>query len=198
MRKVLILLTLLPAMLFASGKNLYGVKSGYYVMESESSYGNSTTTVYFDEYGAKLRSETVAIGMTMTIIMDGNESYTLNHSNKTYTKEVDTEDNNHIASLEDYKEYGEVIGSEKILGKTCDIVKTIDEDNTVITTWIWKNIMLKQEITSPDIQGKMISIVSTLDLNKKVSKSNFEVPSDYKKIDMNWDSLELLGDIFEE
>lgn len=189
MKKILILLALLPAIIFASGNELYKVKSGYYIMDSKSSYGNSVTTVYFDDYGSKLRSETTGNGMIMTIIINGNISYTLNHSNKTYTEDLDTDDSDNIATLEDYKEYGEVIGKENILGKPCDIIKTIDEDNTTMKTWIWNNITLKQEISSPEMQGKMVSEVTTLELNKKIPKSKFEVPSNYKKMEINWDGL---------
>ncbi len=93
-------------------------------MESTSMMGTQKTVVYFDNYGAKLRSETTGGGIDLTIITDGSIFYTLNHTNKTYTEASSSDDFDSSSTESDFEEMGK-IAVDIIANKKKDYPKII-------------------------------------------------------------------------
>eukprot|EP01156_Anaeramoeba_ignava_P008520 Anaeramoba_ignava/a360320_8.p1 GENE.a360320_8~~a360320_8.p1 ORF type:complete len:304 (+),score=47.17 a360320_8:813-1724(+) len=183
MKKTFITILLICMTVFLiAGEHSYKFKSGKFVTKITGPY-NSISTTYFDDYGKKMYVET-SMEMEMqgqvhkkkhSMLVLPENSYSIQHDKQSYMvlpqdDEYDTE--------EDYMAYkndlGEKIGTEKILGRTCDIYQ---KDN--MKFWIWKEMPLKSEITENG--QKFISEVISMEENVKIPASKFELPSGYSQ-----------------
>ncbi len=183
MKKTLltILIICLSFLLF-SGEHSYKFKSGKFVTKITGPY-NSVSTTYFDDYGKKMYVETTSeIPMygeiqkkQSSILVLPDKSYSIQHDQKSFMEIPDDGEYDMDEDTMDYTDdMGKKIGTEKILGRTCDIYQ---KDN--MKFWIWNEMPLKTEITE---QGqKFITEVISIEENAKVPASKFAVPSGYTK-----------------
>lgn len=139
-----------------------------------------------DDYGKKMSIRTVGDSMDLdgekvdiTTIINGNKTYTLDNITKTYIISEDEEDSEDDSSEDDANKK---IGSEKILGKTCDILEA-KEDESYTKIWMWKGIALK---TSSELKLGGMTISKVNQVAKKLTEGNvkssvFEIPSGYSE-----------------
>ncbi len=190
--------------LFSKRLNIYDVKSGVFEMETKSASGNSIATQYFDDFGKKSRTELrsnllskdgeEANIINMIIITNGDKVYSLFPESKTYMSDLedfkdDSEDETYSEDSEvDLYNEGDFIREEKFFGKNCKVYKDVKNNGTVVTSWVWKGMELKQVANANGY--KTVSEVTKLDLGVSVDNDLFEVPSDYKEKNLG------LGELF--
>jgi len=193
MKNVIFSIMVLSCLLWANDElKMYDVKSGQFTMVTKNPDQNSEATVYFDDYGKKSRTEiksatqqnsSVGNG-SMVLITNSGKFWTLFPESKTYMsgdlnseEEEDAEDEEDDYEI-DYSSQ-KSIGEETILGKSCKIFKTVDENGTTIKIWIWKKFVLKQEVKAEDVNSSME--ITSFDFNSSVDSDLFEIPANYKE-----------------
>lgn len=184
-----ILFLTISAMVFPAEFKGYEVKSGCFEMKTQSQMGNSTTLHYFDDYGKKSRTEVksninnqngMAFNTNMIVILNQDKSYTLFPESKTYMADIEDEveeDEDDSADTDNLKNE-KPSRTEDFMGKSCEVYE-IDDDETKMTMWMWKGMILKQVVvpkSRPDM--KTISEVTKLDFSS-VDSDLFELPAGY-------------------
>lgn len=171
----------------AQAPHKYEIKCAIVKTVTENSAGQkSYTTLWFDDYGAKERSEvTMDMGSGMgeakwiTISRPDGKSYSLDESRKNAktTPRIDVNYLNMPESLMKSRK-AKVIGEEKIGGRLCTIweehVKQILHTATM-TSWVWKGITIKYTVDNPRTTTTLVSIEN----KSSLPASLFEVPKDY-------------------
>lgn len=193
MKNVIFSIMILSCLLWANDElKMYDVKSGQFTMVTKNPDQNSIATVYFDDYGKKSRTEiksgtqqnsSVGNG-SMVLITNSGKFWTLFPESKTYMSgDINSEEEEDAEDWEDDVELDynseKSIGEETILGKSCKIFKTEDENGTTIKIWIWKKFVLKQEVKAEGMNSLME--ITSLDLNSSVDSDMFEIPANYKE-----------------
>jgi len=181
-------------------KNPYELKEGIIQMKTTSEINGkkfeSTQIYYFDDYGKKIavrtKSDTNMMGQKVptdaTVISLDKKSLIINHIDKSYMEmfEDDEDDEDAEDGFPDISKMPAPIKKEKILGKNCDVYSLLEEDQdggkSTTKMWIWKGLILKQEMSyeMPGYSMKNTMIATDIDL-KKVSDSYFEAPKGYSK-----------------
>lgn len=180
---VLFVMTITTASLHAQEKLPF--KSAIIEYKISGDYQNGEMEMYFDNYGEK-RCIISKIDMTMgdmdtsthtMMIFSGNDIYNINLAEGTGTKTTlspeQKEQMMQMAqqmSIEAMKSRGNMIGTETILGKECEIY-----DMQGIKMWIWEGIGLKSETS---MMGQYTSEAVGLEVNASIPASQFEPPSD--------------------
>ena len=170
------------------------VKSGKIEMKLSGST-TGTKTIYFDDYGDKhYEHEKSVTEVKMFGITDRTEKDVINIMNKNQFWTIDNIENNNSkgklpyydASREMYanmtdaeqKKFaddilrgfgGEKMGTEKVLGKTCEKLKVMGS-----YVWIYKGIALKMETNVMGIIANEVAV--KFDENASVSSSYFQEP----------------------
>lgn len=189
MKKALTLIIGLLAVTFAMAQapHKYEIKCAIVKTVTENSNGQkSYTTLWFDDYGAKERSEvTMDMGGGMgeakwiTISLPDGKSYSLDETRKN-AKATPRININYLDMPEQLAKSrkSKVIGEEKINGRQCKIweehVKQILHTATM-TSWVWKGITIKYTVDNPRSTTTLVSIEN----KSSLPKSLFEVPKDY-------------------
>ncbi len=69
------------------------------------------------------------------------------------------------------------LGKEEILKKPCKIIE-MGEDSSRVKLWVWKNIILKTEMSQMGI--KVVMIATKLDTNPDFPPNIFVLPADFE------------------
>lgn len=171
----------------AQAPHKYGIKCAIVKTVTENSGGQkSYTTLWFDDYGAKERSEvTMDMGGGMgeakwiTLSLPDGKSYSLDESRKN-AKTTPRINVNYLDMPESLAKSrkSKIIGEEKIGGCHCTIweehVKQILHTATM-TSWVWKGITIKYTVDNPRSTTTLISIEN----KSSLPASLFAVPKDY-------------------
>ena len=189
MKKALILIIGLLTVTFAMAQapHKYEIKCAIVKTVTENSNGQkSYTTLWFDDYGAKERSEvTMDMGGGMgeakwiTISLPDGKSYSLDETRKN-AKATPRININYLDMPESLAKSrkSKVIGEETIGGRKCTIweehVKQILHTATM-KSWVWKGITIKYTVDNPRSTTTLVSIEN----KSSLPKSLFEVPKDY-------------------
>lgn len=181
-----------------TGDRKYEIKAGSYTYSIPlPGMGPVESTTYFDDYGAKECTESIAeikmFGQTIrqhsrTIIKDG-YSYNLDLVSKTGTKmkmdESMTPDMKMgfaamAASMKDSIKIKE-LGTEEYLGRPCRKIEVSMKDGkSAGTFWLWKNISLKMN-TKDAVSGMGFTMAATkVEELSSVPSDKFAIPSDMK------------------
>lgn len=188
--------------LHAQGKDFkrYSIKSGI-VKYKLSGMQNGTAEMYFDDFGmreatyensiiemfgVKQESETVNY-------LDGYWQYNLDKKLNVATKTLNTELKSIVENSKDGdlivvgKEMflsmgGKLIGTEEVIGKTCDIWELSAMGTKV---WVWNNIPLKTETNMMGMS--MLRLATDIQENAEVAASKLNIPDDieFTEIDLN-------------
>lgn len=200
MKKVLFTLLVLSLALITNAQKFrkYPFKTGKVEYELT---GNTTgkQTLYWAEYGYKEvtieETKTKMFGQTTiensTTLFIGDNQYTWNDQDErvfkmsnpiaqTWEENGYDEEDLEEFSLETMKSLGfEKIGTEKILGKKCDVYKGMGK------IWVWEGLPIKTTVkilgTTSNIEAKDI------DTNCRVSSSVFELPEGREVVDEIYD-----------
>lgn len=188
---VIISFLFMSVFIFAQSNQIrYHIKSG--IIEYDvSGASTGTETVYFDDYGIKeakySNQEINMMGIqqkTNQIIISNSEYiFTLNVDTKTGTKMKNPlpgflPDDKNLEELG--KEImtnmgGKIVGSETLLGKTCDIWEV---EQLSAKIWVWNTIPLKTEV---NMMGMNItSVAKKFEPNANIPGEKFKVPDGYK------------------
>jgi hypothetical protein len=169
----------------------YAIRSGYVEYEL-SGTTKGTKKIWWDDYGAKSRTEEKSVSETKVFgmvsrdekhqidIISGADIYSYNPANKSGTKSKNPYGDLGKAIMEQLTEQeqkelaeqilqslgGSIIGTETILGKKCDIVEVMGSKS-----WIYKGILLKSDARVMMIQN--IQTAVSFRENEKVPSSKF-------------------------
>lgn len=167
----------------------YHIKSG--IIEYEiSGASKGKEVVYFDDYGIKeakySNQEIDMMGIkqktNQIVISDSKDIYTLDVEKKTGSKMK----NPFLGSMPEDKNLeelgkeimtnmgGKVIGSETLLGKTCEIWEVSQLSAKI---WVWNTVPLKTEVNMMGM--KITSTAIKFEPNANVPKEKFVVPDGY-------------------
>ncbi|PIQ26843.1 MAG: hypothetical protein COW63_17110 [Bacteroidetes bacterium CG18_big_fil_WC_8_21_14_2_50_41_14] len=197
MNKMMVLLSvfnLLMLGIFAQTSNRFAVKSGHIEYKLT---GNITgiKSVWFNDYGynsyeeTRVKRVTIMLGVKSEstehklVIITGTEVYHIDLLDKTGTKMKNefsdlsqqlisqmTEDERKQMGKELLNSMGgNLVGTEKILGKTCDIVEVLGTKS-----WIYEGVTLKSEGKVMGIEANEIAV--KFEENIHIPTSKFEVP----------------------
>ncbi len=167
-------------------------KSGIIVYETEVMGMKTTTSLYYDDYGNKICYEVKSPMGVMTTIQKDDKTYVLDMKNKTCTTfDDETEDENDNSFLDydfdniesdDMKSLGlKKEANQKFLNKDCQVF-SMTKEGAKIKFWVNNNLMLKMET---EAMGMKISMAAVkVDENADIPASKFEVPKDFKTVDM--------------
>ena len=191
----------------------YAVKSGHVEYKLT---GNTTGTksLWWDNYGQMSYTETKATTVTKIFgmksedkahtiqIMKGDKFWTVNVLDKTGQKgtipaysqfqkigeDMSEEERNQMGKDLLTAFGGEIIGSEKILGNTCEIATLLGAK-----VWIYKGITLKSEAKILGVEANEIAL--SFVKNASVSSSKFNPPSNISYEDQNQYQQAMFGDM---
>ncbi|MCR5325858.1 MAG: hypothetical protein K6E37_03800 [Bacteroidales bacterium] len=180
----ILLCVLAATAVLAQAPHKYGIKCAIVKTVTENSGGQkSYTTLWFDDYGAKERSEvTMDMGSGMgeakwvTISLPDGKSYMLDRSGKS-AKTTPRVDVNYLDMPEKVAKSrkAKVIGEEKVGSRMCtkweEHVKQILHTATV-TSWVWKGIPIKYTVDNPRSTTTLVS----LEQKSSLPASLFTVP----------------------
>ncbi|MBO4476342.1 MAG: hypothetical protein J5737_06450 [Bacteroidales bacterium] len=190
MKKLLIAaaLVLVAAGALAQAPHKYGIKYGIVKTVTDAGGQKTTTTLWFDEYGARERSSVkkdLGNGMGeaewVTISLPDGKSYLLDATRKTSTV-IPRPDINYLNMSDEAKaaRKAKIVGKETIDGLECDIweenVKQI-LGTVKVVSWVWKGIPVKYTTDNP----KSETMLSGFEQPASIDPSLFEIPADYKK-----------------
>jgi hypothetical protein len=153
---------------------------------------NGTEVLYFDNWGAREAKYTKTTlkmaGMsqeTNTVtFLEGAWTYTVDLDRQTGTKtenpflkDIEGDDPQEMGKEMMVKMGGKIIGTEKILGKRCDIWEI---KNMGVKTWVWNWVTLK---TETNMMGMEMTNVATK-INDSFDKKMLQRPTNIKYNDM--------------
>lgn len=165
---------------FAQSTARYGVKAGTMKQVVNMFGQKTTTTTYFDEYGALTCSEVSSpLGDIATIIRDG-MAYMVNLSDKSVQKNAAPKSVNYLDLNDEIVSKYKIqeVGKDKVCGKEC--VKYSEQieqmgQTAKVTVSVWQGIPLK---TVTEISGVKVTVETiSLDLETVVESYHFEVPA---------------------
>ena len=218
MKKTILFLTLSLIITAAAAQNKaqrFAVKSGY--VEYELS-GNTTGTksIWWDDFGAKSRTEENSLNVTRMLsiqsetkthtitIVDGNKYWTANLLEKTgqtgsvpsWLGEYNYENLSEAERRQMEKEIldafgGRIVGKENVLGHECEIVEVMGAKS-----WIHNGVALKTEAKLMGITIKETAV--KFDKNIRVPASRFEPPAGFKYENMDEVQSLYYGNGYEE
>ena len=188
MKKILLFSILLSIFIILNAQNeteLYQIKSGKFITETISNEMNMTTTIFFQDYGKKMYSETdmitknneTEIHNKIGTIVDGNTITQIFFNSKSYITMTDNEnyeEDEYDDDEEDYFVPENIVGEEVIMNRKCKIYQT--EDAKI---WLWKGMTLKHEVVDEGI--KIVTTIKEINENYKVPNSKFQVPEGFIK-----------------
>ena len=143
-------------------------------------------------YQSKVQMKNALFRMDMT--MQGQESIILRNAEGTFTVMPSEGMAMKMAQLhpgqgpiqgaDNYAQYlqqhqAELIGSETIDGKACDIYRYTDADGTT-TVWVWKEKMFPVKFES----GGMVTELSNIQLGAAIPDERFQLPAGVQVMDM--------------
>ncbi len=183
-KKILFSIVMMIVFITIFGKEkTYKFESGKICMEIVNSIFTTDSEIFFDDYGAKLCFNSNSLievngekqKVKISTILNDGKSYILNYNNKTYIEDIDEEEIDDIG-IQSYgnETEGDKIGTEKILGRKCEIYQDGSSKS-----WVWNGFVLKQETIEDG--RKMTMSVTLFDENFKIDKSLFEIPKDFVK-----------------
>jgi len=199
MKKFLIIFFAISVLISAQDLKRYQFKSGKVVYQSTGSMVG-TETLFFDNYGmreAKYSKVVLDImGMKQEIdaktIMEEKWIYAIdNTSNKASKMENPLWEM--IPNGTDIEKIGEEmmtnlggkkIGTEVLLGKTCDIWEV---EQMMSKIWIWKSIPLKSEVNAMGMT--FAQIATSVEVDIPVSADEFKLPEGIEIQEINADDL---------
>ena len=186
MKKILILCAVLLLAVTASAQNgarYFGIKSGKYVTEMDMLGEKLTSTVYFDDYGAKQFSKRkvnmMGSSTEIATLKIDDKSYMINYEGRTVQEMPSSEGINYLnLTPEIVKKYNiREVGRETVNGRECIkyTLETSQMGQTVKhTTWIWKGLPMK---TVLDLGGGPAMSQTTKEITEgPVDASLFVVP----------------------
>lgn len=197
MKPILLTFAVIALTVFSSNAQQYRkypFKSGKIEYALEGSV-KGTEILYWDDYGYKEvsieNSESKMFGQTSvtksTTVTIGTEIYewsdednnvykTSNPIAETWEEGNYDEDDVEDFSIKLITDLGfEKIGTESILGKSCDVYKGIGK------VWVWKGLSLKTEVKF--LGTNSVIVAKSVDTNIRVSSSLFKIPEDREVIE---------------
>jgi len=178
----------------ASGQGLAGAKR-YQIKSAIVEYTLSgtrkgTETIYFDNWGMReakyTKAEMSMMGITQKqntlTLLDGETTYNIDLDTKTGTKMETPMLKELAANNKDLTDAGEKmmksmggvkIGTEVILGKTCDVWEI---KNMKSKTWVWKNVPLKTKVSMPSME--MTITATKFEEGAAIPADRLAIPSD--------------------
>ncbi len=177
----------------------YGVKQACIEYTVSGDMQSGTEVLYFDHWGAreaKYEMKTIKVGPMKTeenkvTYMEGSMAYTVNLKDNTGSKMenpmlkgFEGQDLSEVGEKMMKQMGGKKIGSEKFLGKQCDIWE-IKQMGT--KSWVWKGVPMKTEL---NMMGMKINVVATK-ISENFDKSKLQRPKniDYKDMSEMMKSL---------
>lgn len=179
---VLFVTAITTAMLPAQERLPY--KSAIVKYRISGDYQSGEMEMYIDDYGEK-RCTIMKVDMAMgdidtsshtMMIFKGNDVYNINLKDRTGTKATMTPEQKEQMmqmaqqmSEEAMKSRGDMIGTETILGKPCEIYEI-----SGMKIWIWNGLNLKSETS---MMGYYCAEAVSLKVDTRIPTSQFEPPS---------------------
>lgn len=175
----------------ATGIKRYQIRSSV-VEYTLSGAQKGTETIYFDNWGMReakyTKAELSVAGFsqkqnTLTLL-DGGYTYNIDLDKRTGTKMETPLLKELAAQSKDLTETGEKmmksmggekIGTEVILGKTCDVWEIKNMRSKV---WVWKGVTLKTQVTMPNME--MTIMATKIDEGASIAPDKFAIPTDVK------------------
>jgi hypothetical protein len=176
-----------------TGQGRYGLKSARVVTVSvlPNNMGNSTTTLYFDNYGKNSYSETVS-KFTMQGAPAQPKNYSIQQDDLIYSWTEGEKTGTllkigKIADLGniDFENLGKEMmeemkikkaGNETWLGKNCEVIEMNSETLGKGKILTWKNITMLSDMTTMGM--KIRAEVKELEENPAIDPEKFNIPSD--------------------
>ena len=91
-----------------------------------------------------------------------------------------------LQMLDSYFQKGDVVGSEILDSKRCEIRKFEDPDTGVVSkVWIWQNYNFPIRIEAESEAGKSVTVFKDIKVNPVMSDSVFDLPIGVKVVDIN-------------
>ena len=172
----------------------YKMKSGMLEQTLTTMMMTQHVTIYFDDYGNKQSKETKSdMGMDNLSITKDGFVYDIDLIKKIGKKikipsTGDVKNINYSQLSEDMMKQMKItkLGTEDVLGKTCDKYSIDDAAMKMkVTNWVWNGIPLKSEseMTAMGMGIKTTIITTKIDENAAVPADKFEIPAGIKLTD---------------
>ena len=206
--KKIYLLSLIALFFFACNEGTstdesvkYPFESGIVKYENDVMGMKTTLTLYIKDYGdvecSVSEVEMMGRKMTMKSLIKDGYLYSLAVDQKSGTKmKIDPEFSTYSFDTDMFEEKidslgGKKLGTEEILGKTCQIYSMMQE-GAEQKMWIWKNMLMKM---SAEQNGMVMSMeVKSIEETNNFPDGIFDIPADYNitdepEMDMNVDEF---------
>ena len=175
----------------------YPIESGIVKYENDVMGMKTSLTLYIKDYGdvecSVSEVEMMGKKMTMKSLVKDGYLYSLSVDQKSGTKmKIDSEFSTYSFDTDLFEEKidslgGKKLGTEEILGKTCQIYSMMQE-GAEQKLWVWKNMLLKM---SAEQNGMVMGMeVKSMEETNNFPDGIFDIPADYNITDepeMNMD-----------
>lgn len=164
----------------------YPFKAGIVKYENDVMGMKTTLILYIKDYGdvecSVSEVELMGKKMTMKSLIKDGYLYSLSMDQKSGTKvKVDSDFSTYKFDSEMFEETldsigGKKLGTEKILGKTCQVYSML-QDGAEQKLWIWKNMLMKM---SAEQNGMVMGMeVISIEETSNFPDGIFDIPADY-------------------
>ncbi len=195
--KKIYLLSLIALFFFACNEGTstdesvkYPFESGIVKYENDVMGMKTTLTLYIKDYGdvecSVSEVEMMGRKMTMKSLIKDGYLYSLAMDQKSGTKmKIDPEFSTYSFDTDMFEEKidslgGKKLGTEEILGKTCQIYSMMQE-GAEQKMWIWKNMLMKM---SAEQNGMVMGMeVKSIEETNNFPDGIFDIPADYNITD---------------
>ncbi len=195
--KKIYLLSLIALFFFACNEGTstdesvkYPFESGIVKYENDVMGMKTTLTLYIKDYGdvecSVSEVEMMGRKMTMKSLIKDGYLYSLAVDQKSGTKmKIDPEFSTYSFDTDMFEEKidslgGKKLGTEEILGKTCQIYSMMQE-GAEQKMWIWKNMLMKM---SAEQNGMVMGMeVKSIEETNNFPDGIFDIPADYNITD---------------
>ncbi|RLD64140.1 MAG: hypothetical protein DRI95_10910 [Bacteroidetes bacterium] len=195
--KKIYLLSLIALFFFACNEGTstdesvkYPFESGIVKYENDVMGMKTTLTLYIKDYGdvecSVSEVELMGKKMTMKSLIKDGYLYSLSIDQKSGTKmKIDQEFSTYSFDTDMFEEKidslgGKKLGTEEILGKTCQIYSMMQE-GAEQKMWIWKNMLMKM---SAEQNGMVMGMeVKSIEETNNFPDGIFDIPVDYNITD---------------
>lgn len=202
MKKLTLIVAFISVVFLVSAQtDNYSSKSGKIVYQYELESDELIYTLVFDDFGKKqafiISNKEGGVSHNMKTITTPSAMYIVNYEDKQVMKfpsgadgdamnmyggdEAGFDFSGMIAEISG--DASDKIGTEIILGKSCDVYKYSDSDGSKGKYWVYKEYLLKAEFL--DSEGLHTYMeVKELQIGINIDAKEFEVPTDFHVTDM--------------
>ncbi len=168
---------LIAATAFAQAPR-YGLESGSYKMETNVMGQTVTSTIYFDDFGAKEATSVSMMGVDMTQILKDGKVYVVDKAQRSVQEMPQQQSINYMDLTEEViaKNKIQEIGTETVDGKDCTVY-TLEMSQmgqtAKATVYVWQGFAMKTTINTSGIT----ITTKIVEINEgPVDASIFEIP----------------------